>query len=151
MIRTSYRAIVLLVLAFSVPACAEDEALPLSQGLYEVVVTLDLPHLDGMGASRTTKVCISPSGEPPTHGLAVLSENNPLATCPASKGRLDASTYRFEVHCAGKNAAEGFATFDLYTDRFQGSIVMKMGGKNMTMSETQSGRRIGECPKPPHS
>jgi hypothetical protein len=28
---------------------------------------------------------------------------------------------------------------------YRGSIEMNLGGKNMTMSETQRGERVGEC------
>jgi hypothetical protein len=35
--------------------------------------------------------------------------------------------------------------FELNGTAYGGSIKMNMGGKNMTMSETQAGRRIGDC------
>lgn len=130
-------------------AIAEPVALPLEAGTYEVVVNLDLPHLEGMGASRTALVCVEKSGASPapspTNGLAVLSENNPLGDCPASNIRMEGDTLLFEVHCKGKNAAEGFAKYTLGREAFEGTIVMKMGGKNMTMTETQKGKRVGDC------
>ena len=124
--------------------CGEG-TVDIQDGLYQVVVNLDLPHLEGMGATKTSTVCISTSGANPTHGLTVLSENNPLGKCPASNLSRDGGTFKFEVHCEGKNAAEGFASYQLFPDRFQGAIVMKMGGKNMTMTETQTGKRVGTC------
>jgi hypothetical protein len=36
--------------------------------------------------------------------------------------------------------------FETTATTYRGSINMNMGGKNMTMSETQAGRRIGNCP-----
>ncbi len=127
------------------PAIAETSTLPLMPGSYEVVVNLDLPHLEGMGASRTALVCVETAGASPTHGLVVLSDNNPLGKCPASNIRTEGNAFLFEVHCDGKNAAEGFAKYTLSADTFEGAIVMKMGGKNMTMTETQKGKRLGDC------
>ncbi len=37
----------------------------------------------------------------------------------------------------------GSAVFRLDHDSYRGRIVMKMGGKNMTMTEHQMGRRMG--------
>ncbi len=129
-------------------ATAAEEATLLRPGIYEVVVNLDLPHLEGMGASKTATICVEEAGRNPTRGLVVLSENNPLGRCPASNVRSEGHDFKFEVHCAGKNAAEGFASYLLQPDSFDGRIDMKMGGKNMTMSETQKGKRVGACPAP---
>jgi len=124
---------------------AADTAPALSDGAYEVVVNLDLPHLEGMGASKTTAICVESAASNPTHGLVVLSENNPLGHCPSSNVHEEGNEIRFEVHCEGKNAAEGHALYTLLGDRFEGRIDMKMGGKNMTMTETQKGKRTGAC------
>ncbi|MEQ1717750.1 MAG: DUF3617 family protein [Hyphomicrobium sp.] len=132
-------------------AAAADGIDDMQDGAYEVVVTLDLPHLDRMGAAKTATICVQSPETSPTRGLAVLSENNPLGTCPASNIRAESNELKFEVHCAGKNAAEGFATYILGKDTFDGRIDMKMGGKNMTMSERQKGKRVGECADKPRS
>lgn len=58
---------------------------------------------------------------------------------------IASNTVRFEVACQGLNAAKGTAEFEIDQDRFEGSIAMKMGGKNMTMTEHQTGRRVGPC------
>ena len=42
-------------------------------------------------------------------------------------------------------AARGHAVYELSTDAFTGRIAMVMGAKNMTMTEVQHARRIGEC------
>ena len=116
----------------------------LQPGAYEVEVRLELPHIEGATARQTAIVCLTEgnaAGRP-----AVLSDNNPLARCPAEErapGKRYADVRRHL--CQGGNAARGSATYALSTDRFHGRIAMKMGGKNMTMAETQSGRRIGAC------
>jgi hypothetical protein len=108
-------------------------------------VRVELPHIDGAAARQTGIVCITEAARDGTFGLAVLSANNPLARCPAEYVRLESDTLTFDIMCQGGNAARGAATYALSIDRFHGRIAMKMGGKNMTMAETQSGRRIGAC------
>ena len=117
----------------------------LQPGAYEVEVGLELPHIEGATARQTAIVCLTEEERGGTFGLAVLSDNNPLARCPAENVRLESDTLTFDIICQGGNAARGSATYALSTDRFHGRIAMKMGGKNMTMAETQSGRRIGAC------
>ena len=41
---------------------------------------------------------------------------------------------------------QAVGVFDLAATTYRGIIKMNMGGKNMTMSETQRGRRVGDCP-----
>jgi hypothetical protein len=103
---------------------------------------LELPHLEDMGAAKTTAVCLT--AEPP-YGLVVLSDNNPLARCPISNIRQTGDTLTFDIICEGENQGVGSAIFTLGRNHFTGAITMKMGGKNMTMTERQTGRRVGEC------
>lgn len=120
----------------------------LEPGEYEVEMRLELPHIEDMGAQRTAKVCITDSS---THGIIVLSENNPLGRCPASNVRQIGDELSFDLVCEGHNQAVAWAKFRLWPDRFAGAFEMKMGGKNMTMTERQAGRRIGVCKETPHT
>ncbi|WP_287958354.1 DUF3617 family protein [Filomicrobium sp.] len=127
------------------PACALD--LGLASGSYDVTVRLELPHLDTGAATKVTRLCVEAAGENLTLGLGVLSDNNPLAKCPHTKiNSSDSGALRFDIVCPGTNRGQASATFDLRGDRFEGRITMKMGGKNMTMTEVQSGHRVGPCP-----
>ena len=83
--------------------------------------------------------------------MAILSQNNPLGHCPASNVRRGQETLKFNIACEGKNAAQAQAVYVLSPENFQERIEMKMGGKNMTMTETQRGRRIGLCEPTPQS
>jgi hypothetical protein len=49
------------------------------------------------------------------------------------------------IACAGPNRGSAVATFETKGTTYRGTIKMNMGGKNMTMSETQAGKRIGDC------
>lgn len=114
-------------------------------GEYEVAVRLELPHVEDSSAQKTATICVTSASDNANHGLTVLSENNPLATCPISNVRENGDTLTFDIKCPGGNAAIASAKYSLKGHLFHGRITMKMGGKNMTMTETQVGRRIGAC------
>jgi hypothetical protein len=122
---------------------AEDASL-LTAGRYEVRSRLELPYAESNGVTKLSSICIV-AGDDGARGLVVLSENNPLAKCPASNAHQDNTTLTFDIVCPGGNAATASAKYQLGPQSFEGRIQMKMGGKNMTMTETQNGRRVGSC------
>jgi hypothetical protein len=135
--------VVLAMGGIGVVNAGQPQGAPTS-GSYEVEVRLELPHLEDWAVKKLATVCIVEDGG--SRGLAVLSGNNPLARCPASNIRQDGDTLTFDIICEGRNAAKASAKFLLMPEGFRGRIAMVMGGKNMTMTETQIGRRIGTCP-----
>lgn len=137
---------VFLLILFPGFAVAETSAL-LQPGAYEVRMKLELPHVEDMGVQKTSTVCITEGG---THGIVVLSENNPLVRCPASNIKLAGDELSFDLICEGHNQAVAWAKFQLWPDRFVGAFEMKMGGKNMTMTERQTGHRVGGCKENSH-
>jgi len=140
--------ILILALAAIPPGRARaGEDGPLRAGQYEVEVRLELPHVEDLNMKKIAAVCVVPDRGDGTLGLAVLGDNNPLSKCPASNVRREGKALAFEIVCEGTNAARASASYTLAGDAFHGRIAMKMGGKNMTMSETQVGRRVGACPK----
>lgn len=144
----SVRAIVVVAMwlaGTAAPASGGEPVLELQGGAYEVAVRLELPHLEDMGVSKTTVICVAGAEGSGNHGLIVLSDNNPLGKCPASNFRRQGDILMFDIACEGLNAAQAKATYTLAPQAFQARIAMKMGGKNMTMTETQQGRRIGDC------
>jgi len=59
---------------------------------------------------------------------------------------VSADRVAYRIACAGPNRGSAVALFDIAATGYRGTIAMNMGGKNMTMSETQIGKRIGDCP-----
>jgi hypothetical protein len=123
----------------------QSEAL-LQNGAYEVEVRLELPNVLSRGPDSATTICIPYDGA--DGALPVLSANNPLARCPASNVEREGAVLRFDILCEGRGAAFAHAVYQLTPEAFEGRIAMVMGGKNMTMTEVQSGRRIGRCAPP---
>jgi hypothetical protein len=133
---------IFLAAALMLGASAYAEDAPgLQPGNYEVTIRLELRHVE-MAAPKVATICVTETG---TGGLIVLSENNPLARCPASNVRRNGDTLTFDIVCPGGNQAVGSARYTVAPQHFTGVIAMKMGGKNMTMTEYQVGRRIGNC------
>lgn len=135
----------LMVLVPSTAPVAADAHNGLKAGSYEIEVRLELPFLDTAGAKKAETICVTADKGNGTHGLAVLSENNPLAKCPASNIHQNGNMLTFDIVCPGGNAARASATYTLAAETFKGRIAMKMGGKNMTMTEIQTGHRTGDC------
>ena len=124
----------------------QKETLP-QAGAYEVRVRLELPNVQYRAASTAT-ICIPYAGGANGAPFPVLSGNNPLASCPAGNIRRDVASLSFDILCQGRGAARGRAVYTLMPGAFEGRIAMVMGGKNMTMTEVQTGRRIGPCASP---
>lgn len=118
-------------------------AAALECGAYAVAVRLELPHLEEAATAREVEICLDPARE--GYGLAVLSANNPLARCPLSEIQGEGEALRFAIRCPGRNAAQASAAYRIGPAGFTGRIAMRMGGKNMTMTEVQTGRRTGPC------
>ena len=113
-------------------------------GAYEVRVRLELPNVQHRAATSVT-ICFPHAGGSNGAPFPVLSGNNPLARCPAGNVRQDGAVLRFDIRCEGRGAASARAVYTLKPGAFEGRIAMVMGGKNMTMTEVQSGRRVGGC------
>jgi hypothetical protein len=127
-------------------------AVALEPGEYEVTVRLDLPHVEGATEARTVHICVTSGSNGPrgkdTRGLAPLIADHAFAGCAASHIREDGGTLTFDLVCPGPNSAAASASYALGEHDFDGRIVMTMGGKNMTMTESQRGRRTGVCGPP---
>ena len=124
---------------------AEADPWPLPSGWYEITSRLELPHLERWAIDRTARVCLS---SPDTSGaipVPVLSANTPFETCTATNVTAGGGTLAYDIVCPGRDAARAHAVYALAPDKFAGRVAMVMGAKNMTMTEVQHARRIGDC------
>jgi Protein of unknown function (DUF3617) len=122
-------------------------ASPLSppSGSYELIARLELPHLERWGVDKTTTICLSNSRGPDEIPVPVVSANNPFAKCSAANFIADGSKLEYDIVCPERGSARGHAVYKISSDGFSGHIAMVMGAKNMTMTEVQHARRVGEC------
>jgi hypothetical protein len=120
---------------------------PLSppNGSYELTARLELPHLERWGVDKTMVICLSESRKLGAIPVPVVSANNPFAKCSATNLVAVDSKLEYDIVCPERGTARGHAVYELSTNAFTGRIAMVMGAKNMTMTEVQRARRIGEC------
>jgi hypothetical protein len=114
-------------------------------GFYEITARLELPHLERWGVDKTTTICLPSSRGGDEIPVPVLSANNPFAKCTAANLMADGSKLEYDIVCPERGAARGHAAYELSANVFSGRVAMVMGAKNMTMTEVQHARRIGEC------
>ena len=98
------------------------------------------PEVGGGHVMRCLTHAAIASGE----AFSVLGEN-PISKCPRIDQRATATTARYRIRCPGPNSASAEASFETNATGYSGTIAMQMGGKNMTMSETQVAVRVGDC------
>jgi hypothetical protein len=121
------------------------QALSPPVGLYELTVRLELPHLERWGVDKTTTVCLSNSRGPHEIPVPVVSANNPFSKCSAVNVVADGSKLEYDIVCPERGSARAHAVYKVSSDAFTGRVAMVMGAKNMTMTEVQRARRLGEC------
>jgi hypothetical protein len=143
---TAFRALsIAILLAMSVPQATWSEGHLPQGGSYELTARLELPHLERWAVDKTTIVCLPNVRSGDELPIPVVSTNNPFAKCSAANLAADSPKLEYDIVCPGRGAAKGHATYILSTGTFSGRVAMVMGGKNMTMTEIQQARRIGEC------
>ena len=115
----------------------------LEPGAYEVTFRLEVPPVERYATDATVRVCVRAG----TTSLPVLSANNPLRFCPAENVRVTGNRLGYDILCPGRrnDRSQAHAEFHLAAGGFTGRIAMVMGGKNMTFTEVQQGRRVGAC------
>jgi hypothetical protein len=134
-------ASVLAALLASNPAAADP--LP-SPGLYRVEVRISLPNVQDTAAPLLLTRCLNAADMESGRAFFVLSDN-PLKTCDQLDYRMHAGMAVYRIACPGPNKGSAVAVFETTATTYRGTIKMNMGGKNMTMSEVQVAKRLGDC------
>jgi len=125
-------------------AWPEGRLLP-QTGSYEITARLELPHLERWAVDKTTIICLPPSVGDDEIPIPIVSANNPFAKCSAANLMTQTPKLEYDIVCPGRGAAKGHAIYILSNDTFSGRVAMVLGAKNMTMTEVQQARRIGNC------
>ena len=123
-----------------------EAALP--AGSYAITTRLEIPHLERWAIDKTTTICLSGHATGGRMPIPVVSDNNPYAKCAAANLVIDHGRLEYDVLCPGRGSAKAHATYSLGPDHFAGRVAMVLGGKNMTMTEVQRARRVGDCGSP---
>ena len=132
-----------IVASATITPCAADS--PLAPGLYEVEVRISLPNVQDVARPLLINRCITPDDLESGRAFFVLSDN-PLKSCNLVDFEARSGKALYRIECPGPNRGSAFASFDVGKAAYRGTIKMNMGGKNMTMAESQAGKRVGDCP-----
>jgi Protein of unknown function (DUF3617) len=128
------------------PAGAAEADIVLAAGQYDVVAQTILPNLEESLRYATTRSqrCL---GQESATTLFPILLHPAFAGCGLVRqnGKRDEAT--FTLQCTNPEAATGSALVLVDAQRFDGTLDLKMGGKNMTLSQRISGARKGDCPK----
>jgi hypothetical protein len=130
----------------ALPARAGDNDVSLAPGQYDVVAQTILPNLEESLRYATTRSqrCL---GTEPVDTLFPILLHPAFAGCTLVRqgGRGDV----FTLQCTNAQAASGGASLLIEPQRFDATLDLKMGGKNMTLAQRVSGTRRGDCGKMP--
>jgi len=124
-------------------APADEVSLPV--GSYAITTRLELPHLERWAIDKTRTICLSAQAAGGHIPIPILSENNPYAACAVANLVIDHGKLEYDVLCPGRGSAKAHAAYVLSAGHFAGRVAMVLGGKNMTMTEVQHARRVGDC------
>ncbi|HET8747401.1 MAG TPA: hypothetical protein VFM98_17510 [Ramlibacter sp.] len=129
-----------------VPFSVRATPIPLPPGEYDLTAETVLPHLEEALRYATTRSrqCLR---EPDATAMFPLLRHQAFAGCNLVSAGEPADGLHFTLHCANPQAATGAATFRLEANRIDAVLEIKMGGKNMTLSQRLHGPRIGACPE----
>ena len=116
----------------------------LKPGLYQVEVRIGLPNVQNAAPPLVVTRCVGADNLKSGQAFFILSDN-PLKRCQLVDYQATADAALYRIVCAGPNKGSAVGVFDTKGTSYRGTIKMNMGGKNMTMSETQAGKRIGDC------
>lgn len=118
---------------------------PSPHGAFAVEAVLQIPHIYSPPWKATRYVCLNPGERGAPLPIPVLSPNNPFGACHAEDVVQTDRELRYHITCPGRGAARAEASYTLSPDGFRGYIAIVLGAKNMTLTEIQVGRRLGEC------
>ena len=129
----------LLCVGLSALVAAQTLAHDIRPGLYAIDYRIEMPHLERYAITNRAERCIE--GE----RLPVISAKQGFEGCSLEDRISEAHRLRYSLICQGASTARAFAEYKPRPGGFAGRVFVKMGGKNMTLTEIQTGTWIGEC------
>jgi len=115
-------------------------------GEYDLTTQTLLPHLEEAlrYATTRTRQCLR---EPDATGMFPLLQHPAFVGCNLVRKAEVGDGLHFTLQCLNAEAASGSAVFELGASHFSAVLDLKMGGKNMTLSQRLHGPRVGPCPE----
>jgi hypothetical protein len=116
----------------------------LNPGTYELTVETLLPHLEENLRYATThqQYCL---GTQEATTLFPILRHLAFTGCVLSGGQSVEDRLEYSLECSNAEAASGTAHLSVSPTGVNGVLEIKMGGKNMTLSQRIIGPRLGAC------
>jgi len=116
----------------------------LNPGTYELTVETLLPNLEENLRYATThqRHCL---GTEEAATLFPILRHQAFAGCVLTGGQSVEDRLEYSLECSNREAASGAARLTVSPTGVYGVLEIKMGGKNMTLSQRISGARLGQC------
>lgn len=113
-------------------------------GEYDLTTQTVLPHLEEALRHATTRArqCLR---QPAATGVFPLLLHPAFAGCRLVPDGQAGDGLHFSLRCTNREAASGVAVFAVDGDAISAVLEVKMGGKNMTLSQRLQGQRVGPC------
>src|SRR5689334_9716596 len=139
------RLLASLLAATSLPGHAAVVAV--TPGEYDLTIETLLPHLEEALRYATTRThqCLR---EPDATSVFPLLRHQAFAGCSLVPDTDASDGVHFALQCKNSQAASGTAAFEVDLGYVSGVLDVKMGGKNMTVSQRLYGPRVGSCLAP---
>jgi len=134
----------LVLLMSSFLSCGSAAPVSIPPGEYDLTAQTVLPHLEEAlrYATTHTRECLR---EPDATLLFPLLLHPAFAGCQLVPAASIGNELRFVLRCANPEAATGSAVFNVSPYNLSAVLELKMGAKNMTLSQRLTGTRVGSC------
>ena len=132
-----------LLAAMSLSANAVTPVL-VPPGEYDLTTQTVLPHLEEAlrYATTRTRQCLC---EPDATIIFPLLQHQAFSGCGLVPNTELNDGLHFTLQCTNPEAASGSAVFEVGASYVSAVLELKMGGKNMTLSQRLYGPRVGPC------
>ena len=132
-------SLLVLASALAAPVLAQEKG-----NEYEVTVNMEIKGMPSAMPPRTTKVCMAKNGRDESY-VPMRSGSD----CRITDRRKTGNTLAYKMECTGKDPIAGEGEVTYAADSYSGKMHMVGKGEHgFDMTQTYSGRRIGECANP---
>jgi hypothetical protein len=116
----------------------------MSPQLYEVITETAMPHLEENLRYATTREqrCLAPNE---LWSAFSILHSAALKDCRLDQESRGQDSVSYALVCTGRHGTTGHATWQLGPTHSTGTLNVKLGGKNMTLSQRITARALGAC------
>ena len=134
------------ILALASSPVAAD-ATTMQDGLWEITSKVDVSGLPESPPAHTVQQCLT---QKDFEGKMQQPENQ-IIKCAVKDYRVEGNKASWSIDCSGDSPSTGSGSLTYSSTSFAGVSKMKLGkqGEEIEMTQTFSGKRIGECNQKP--